>query len=370
MADSATVAGEEKAMAVSALSSAKKTVFIIGAGASREAGLPVGSELKKEIAKVLDIRFEDLSRMVSGDNYIFQAFGAKVSNDPDPNASLRSLQQAGWRIRDAMPQAISIDNFIDTHSENKHIELCGKLAIVRTILEAEAKSTLIIEKKQGKGQLRFERLAETWLSRFFQQLSENCKPADLKNRLKSVALIIFNYDRCIEHYLYYAFQNYYSMSATESAQLLRDLEVYHPYGVVGSLPWLSVNNAIEFGGEPNGSQLLSLAGQIRTFTEGTDEQSSEINCIRSNMKTAQRLIFLGFAFHKLNLDLLVPTASTAPPRGRRVLATAYGISDSDVEEIAEDLAIRGVLIAKDIRIRNDLRCSQLFDEYSRTLSFT
>ena len=83
------------------------------------------------------------------------------SNTPDPNALLRSLQQAGWRIRDAMPQAISIDNFIDTHGENKLIELCGKLAIVRTILEAEAKSTLIVDKRQGNGQLRFEKLGET-----------------------------------------------------------------------------------------------------------------------------------------------------------------------------------------------------------------
>ena len=106
--------------------------------------------------------------------------------------------------------------------------------IVRTILEAEAKSTLIFDGRQGNSQVRFERLTETWFNRFFQRLSENCKPTALKNRLKSVALIIFNYDRCIEHYLYHAFQNYYSMSPSESAQLLRDLEVYHPYGVVGS----------------------------------------------------------------------------------------------------------------------------------------
>jgi hypothetical protein len=357
-------------MANSAFSSNTKTVFVIGAGASKEAGLPIGSELKTEIAKALDIRFKDLGRMVSGDNCIFEAFLAKVANDQDRNAPLRSLQQAGWHIRDAMPQAISIDNFIDIHSENKRIELCGKLAIVRTILEAEAKSTLIVDGRQGNSQLRFERLTETWFNRFFQRLSENCKPTDLKNRLKSVALIIFNYDRCIEHYLYHAFQNYYSMSPSESAQLLRDLEVYHPYGVVGSLPWLYTDNAIEFGGEPSGNQLLSLAGQIKTFSEGTDELASEVNSIRSSMKTAQRLIFLGFAFHKLNLDILVPSAGPSPPTGRCVLATAHGISKSDVAVIAGDLANRGVLIAKDIQIRNDLTCGQLFGEYSRTLSFT
>lgn len=193
-------------MADSAFASDKKTVFIIGAGASKEVGLPVGSELKEEIAKALDIRCKDFGEMVSGDRRIFEAFQAKVLDDPNPNEQLRRLQQAGWHIRDAMPQAVSIDNFIDTQSENKHVELCGKLAIVRTILEAEAKSTLTVDRRQGNGQLRFEKLAETWFNRFFQRLSENCKPADLKHRLKSVVLTIFNYDRCIEHYLYYAFQ--------------------------------------------------------------------------------------------------------------------------------------------------------------------
>lgn len=347
-----------------------KTVFIIGAGASKEAGLPIGTELKKMIANALDIRFQDLGRMVSGDNDVYQALLEKVSDAQDQNALLQSLQRAGWRIRDAMPQAISIDNFIDTHSENKHIELCGKLAIVRTILEAEANSTLAIDRRQNNGQIRFENLSDTWFNGFFQRLSENCKPADLKHRLKSVALIIFNYDRCIEHYLYHAFQNYYSMSLQEAAQLLGGLEIYHPYGVVGALPWLSSNNAIEFGATPSAHRLLSLAGQIKTFTEGTNEQSSEVNSIRRNMRESHRLVFLGFAFHKLNLDILVPNASTAPPAGRRVLATAHGISGSDVNVIAEDLATRGVLVAKDIQIRNDLKCSQLFGEYSRTLSFT
>jgi len=367
-----TVLGEGKAMADSAFSPDKKTVFIIGAGASKEVGLPVGSVLKGKIAKALDIRFQDFSEMVSGDRSIYEAFLEKVSGAQNPNEQLRCLQQAGWHIRDAMPQAISIDNFIDTHNENKHVELCGKLAIVRTILEAEAKSTLTVDRRQGSGQLRFETLAETWFNRFFQRLSENCKPADLKHRLKSVTLIIFNYDRCIEHYLYHAFQNYYSMSPSESAELLQGLEIYHPYGVVGSLPWQRMDNAIEFGQEPSGRGLLLLAGQIKTFTEGTNEHFSEVNSIRSNMKTAQRLIFLGFAFHKLNLEILCPVGAsyTSRPNGRWVLATAHGISDSDARVISDDLAARGVLSARDIQIRNNLRCNGLFEEYGRTISFT
>ena len=174
--------------------------------------------------------------MINGDHFIFEAFRLAAAKDPTHNDLLPSFQRAGWRIRDAMPQAISIDNFIDTHSEDKQIELCGKLAIVRTILEAESKSVLFIKQLQGNPPLRFDRLENTWFNSFFRQLTENCKPVDIKKRLSSVVLVIFNYDRCIEHYLYHALQNYYFMSASDVVSLLQSLEIYHPYGIVGSLP--------------------------------------------------------------------------------------------------------------------------------------
>jgi hypothetical protein len=251
------------------------------------------------------------------------------------------------------------------------LSYAGKLAIVRTILEAESKSVLFIKQLQGNRPLRFDRLENTWFNSFFRQLTENCKPVDIKKRLSSVVLVVFNYDRCIEHYLYHALQNYYFMSASDVASLFQSLEIYHPYGIVGSLPWLKQNDAIEYGVTPNSEQLLRLSNRIKTFTEGTNESSSDVTAIRSHMKTSLRLVFLGFAFHRLNIELLLPKASsTSPPTGRSVFATAHGISDSDTKAISDELATRGVLSARDIQIRNDLTCSQLFQEYSRRMSFT
>ena len=149
------------------------------------------------------------------------------------------------------------------------------------------------------------------------------------------------------------------------------VEIYHPYGIVGSLPWLKQNDAIEYGVTPNFGQLLRLSNRIKTFTEGTNESSSDVTAIRSQMKTFLRLVFLGFAFHRLNIELLLPKASsTSPPTGRSVFATPHGISDSDTKAISNELATRGVLSARDIQIRNDLTCSQLFQEYPRSMSFT
>jgi len=136
-----------------------KTVFVVGAGASQEAGLPIGSELKMSIATALDIRVKRGGyQLISGHDLILEALRLEAAKNPTHTDLLASLQNAAWRIRDAMPQASSIDTFIDNHSEDKQIELCGKLAIVRTILEAEAKSALFVDQLQGDHRMKFGRL--------------------------------------------------------------------------------------------------------------------------------------------------------------------------------------------------------------------
>jgi hypothetical protein len=197
-------------MAETSSTSTPKTVFIVGAGASKEAGLPIGSELKKLIATALDVKVtRSYPQLISGDHDIYEALRRTADHDPTQRDLLRSLQSACWKIRDAMPQASSIDSFMDVHSYDKHIELCGKLAIVRTVLEAEAKSILFVDPLQAKQRINSESIESTWFNSFCQRLIESCKPSDLAERLSSVVLIIFNYDRCIEHFLYHALQNFY-----------------------------------------------------------------------------------------------------------------------------------------------------------------
>ena len=104
----------------------KKTVIVVGAGASHEAGLPTSATLKSSIARYLDIRY-DLIQQISGDRTIAESLSFRFG---DINPHLHAC----WKIRDALPQAMSIDNFIDSHRGNEKIELCGKLAIVRSIL--------------------------------------------------------------------------------------------------------------------------------------------------------------------------------------------------------------------------------------------
>lgn len=344
---------------------------MVGAGASKEVNLPTGYELKQRIASILDIKFEDGFRQSSGDYSVCQALEEAIKSE-DPNAhDINPHLHAAWRIRDAMPQASSIDNFIDAHQGDKKLELCGKLAIVRAILEAERDCHLFFDTQRYKGALNYQSLEGTWFNLFMQLLTENCIVSRLEDRLSTIAMIIFNYDRCIEHFLYHSLQNYYGIAPDEAATLVKKIQIYHPYGTVGSLPWYGGTHTVDFGEKSDPKQLFELAGQIKTFTEGTDPNSSDITEIRNRMMESHIVLFLGFAFHRLNLDLIrPPNNSHSSPDEVSYFATAKGISKSDCEVLLLDLMQLGRARLEKIAIRNDLTCGQLFKEYWRSLSLS
>src|SRR6185295_6334535 len=128
-------------------------------------------------------------------------------------------------------------------------------------------------------------------------------------------------------------------------------------------------SSIEYGGQPDSKQLGALARQLRTFTEGTNEAASEIIAIRSTLRSAKRVVFLGFAFHPLNMDLLYGHESPKPSRGAPVFATAFGLSESNAELATKTLVTRGGHILDNVRLRRDLTASELLQEYSGSLSF-
>lgn len=340
------------------------TVFIVGAGASKEAKLPAGDEFKSDISRLLDLRFEELGRRLEhGDHLIVEALRINVRQS-EGRGDINPYLFEAWHIRDALPQAISIDNFIDAHRDNDKIALCGKLAIVRSILSAEKKSLLYIDESLMEPKIKISSLKSTWYIPFFQLLTENCGKNDLQERFESITLIIFNYDRCVEHFIFYALQNYYRVSKAEAAELVKSINIYHPYGDVGTLN----GRAMRFGTEPSAEQLLELSQKIKTYAEGTDPESSEILEIREHMGMADQLVFLGFAFHKLNMQLITPgdTFDQSSPM-IKCFATTYGISENDKVVIKEQINELYRFEAK-VSMGN-LTCSDFFTEYWRSLSF-
>jgi hypothetical protein len=348
----------------------KSLVLVVGAGASKEVNLPVGNELRTRIASALDIRYENGYTRNSGDGIIDESFRI-LAREADPHkVDINQFLHSSWRIRDAMPQAISIDNFIDSHRSDTHITVCGKLAIARCILTSESQSLLYANPRQStpRSQFPFASVEQTWFNAFFQLLTENCQGQDIAERLSKVAIICFNYDRCIEHYLYNALQNYYGMAATQAATVMTSLSIYHPYGTVGQLPWQNINEGIEYGANPSAQALLKIANGIRTFTEGIGPDSSILE-IRQTLSSAERVAFLGFAFHPLNMQLLFPGLKNGEQvKNRSTYATAHQMSEANMRAIRIELSNAGAVFQDHFHFRSDLKCAQLLREFWRSLS--
>lgn len=341
-----------------------KTVFILGAGASEEVGLPIGNDLKKKIAQKIDIRFDYVSTQISGDYQIMQALREHTMLPNRQLGNPNPYLYAAWKLRDALPQAISIDNLLDAYRGDELSETCGKLGIISSILEAEKASTIYCNPtKQQK--INFGSLDQTWFAGFVKILTENVPQRDVENIFDNVGILNFNYDRCIEHYLHESLQNYYDLEANAVSTLINRIQILHPYGSVGKLTWQnSSNTQVLYGSER--SNLLALAKQIKTFNERVHE-TDEITQIRSMVQQAEIIVFLGFAFHRQNLELIAPGKAC---KAKRIYATAHGISKSDCAVIQDEL--RDMLMQRgnkaSIEFRNDLKCGGLFNEYWRSLT--
>lgn len=336
-----------------------ETVFVIGAGASKEVNLPTGVELKDKICQLLDFH-SDAVDAENGDPTILEALSLHAG---DVSPYIREA----LHIRNALPLSISIDNFIDSHRGNDKIAVCAKMAIVRAILDAEGNSSLHFGTTPDSGRPDFSHLSRTWFTPFFQLLTENCEIRDLERRFASIAFVIFNYDRCIEHFLQNALQEFYGISEQTASELLKQIKIFHPYGSVGPLPGQVPDSGVPFGAVPSAQLLLKTSKAIKTFTEGTDPAESEIEDIKSCVLSAQKLVFIGFAFHRLNMQLISPDRYNIKRVSPKCYATAFGVSESDQELIGDQI---NKLFKKNIDTKIvSMSAIDFFSEFWKSLAF-
>ena len=120
----------------------------------------------------------------------------------------------------------------------------------------------------------------------------------------------------------------------------------------------------------------NLSDAIKTYTERVEEPSV-LESMRTAIKEAECIVFLGFASHKQTMALLKPIGRLA---SREIYGTAYKMSDSDVSQVTSELKSffpeQVVRTHADIiwreeyepKIENSLTCTELFDYYAKSLA--
>jgi hypothetical protein len=344
----------------------RRTLFVLGAGASAEVGLPLGSQLADTIGTKVDIRFEEFGTksVGSGDMELFEQIRAKFPTEA------AEYQEAGWLIRDGIGLSSSIDDFLDVHSKNKRLVRYGKAAIVKSVLEAERKSKLFVE-HLGQKTLDFSSIENTWFVKLMRLLGRGISRETARQIFDSVSFIVFNYDRCFEQFLFHALQKLYGIEGQEAFAILSDLHIIHPYGLVGAFAGQSSRIGIPFGG--HGQRLredyVALSDQVSTYTEQVTD-SGLLSQIHREISQAECIVSLGFAYHDQNMTMLMPPS--AMPH-KFMFGTAFDMSDADRNVVVDQIArfftpnMSAQVRAERIKIVN-LTCAKLFDDYGKSLT--
>ena len=313
-----------------------ETVFVIGAGSSKELDLPIGHDLKRWIATVLRLDKSSPAKVFADQNVQDAVFSyVDDVRIVDRHALLQRYVEASRIITKALPFAFSIDQYLDAQRGDEVIVRMAKIGIAAAILLAEQNSKI---GKPSNSATKLSDLAtrfpatvpNTWHERLVQLLVAGKGPEHLDSLFDNVAFIIFNYDRCIEHYLLHALTAYYNVEETRIANAMRRLDIVHPYGQVGPLRWQE-GQTVPFGAQTD-FELRNVADDILTFTESANEGVTDR--VQRLMSQANTVVFLGFGFLPQNVLLLtVPRFAMVS----RVFFTCLGVSASDTEFVREDI---------------------------------
>jgi hypothetical protein len=346
----------------------RPTVFVIGAGAGVDIGMPVGATLSADIGEKLDLRYGETDEghgRISGHPGIEAALRRYAQA---ANVNYNDFRSAGTMIKTGAPYAGSIDNFMNSHRDNERLAVCAKLGIVHTILDYERNSALYREKSVPNSFRDDDRVKKSWLGDLIRMLVDEVAAADMKHIFNNFCIINFNYDRCIEQFLFHAIQEWSQRGEGVVAPLFSRLNIFHPYGSVGRLPWQVSEKKprVEFGGSSFGEDDLTvLIDQMKTYHESVEE-GDELFKMREELWKAQQVIFLGFHFHKQNMDLLV-VPDDARPRPPWSYATVMGRPAAAVNAIKTAISktLRNQQEGKFIETV-DGDCKKLFHEFRST----
>ncbi len=261
----------------------KPTVLILGAGASKPYGFPTGPELKNLVLERFQSRSEDLYK-----EFEYMGFDRSTVTE-----FCDALHQSGVK---------SVDAFLEHRTEFVGI---GKTAISEALIPYEEQSRLF-----GRGADWYGHLLDA-LNSPMERFQENL-----------LSVLTFNYDRSLEWYLYRALRARFGISTEQAVALLGELPIVHLYGTLGGRPW--ERGARPY--EPSGGRKAIYASRdsIKIIHEDVRDDPEFGRAILA-LTNAQRIVFLGFGYSRINIQRLHPEMwkrVETPLRG-----SAFGLTD-------------------------------------------
>lgn len=259
-----------------------QTVLILGAGASKPYGFPIGEDLKNLIC----------------DNLIVEERNAE---------KIRLLVQMGFdtkliaEFRKDLDgaEAYTIDEFLE--HQLKYYEI-GKASIALSLIPFETEKSL----------------SGDWYQYLLSNLNTEFAYLD-KNK---ISILTYNYDRSLEQYLFNAISHKYPNNEEQIIAKIKKIPIIHSHGYLGSLPWQE-SQGQKYSPELNIDRLRIAQQSIKIVHDKDIEENPEFIAAQNTLEIAKRIYFLGFGYDDINLERLDLKSA---PQDSLICGTSYQLS--------------------------------------------
>ncbi len=271
-----------------------KTVFVLGAGASKPFGFPLGRKLINEI---IDDLVPDSPLWKSLSEYSPQISIAPIDKDDI------------LEFRNALTQNVnvSIDEILKL---NEIFWPIGKMGIASVLLKHENPDIM-------------ESIGENWYGLLLGELNNGISEIEdwAKNKL---TVITYNYDRSLEFLFHRSLKNSNQNITDDKCWdiLNKGIKIIHLHGKLGGLEWRS--GVPYHNKDATRLDILKASQQIKIVHEDIG-LSKPFEKAHVALKEAERIYIFGFGFDENNLKRLLPDNLRPIFRSSKVRGTAYGL---------------------------------------------
>lgn len=324
-----------------------KVVFVVGAGASKPFGLPIGSELKTGIRPIAGHSIAHYMQ----ENH----FRSKESDFGDAAGCMEVLYRVakshcpGWTgTNDDAFYQFWLESISDTQSEfqkswhssidafvasrdSEVTTIAAKMIIAQIVGTAQA-ATLFPQLQRRTPGFGSDRVDSAWMNWILEVGLRGC---DLKTPQQNIAFITFNYDTILLSLIRKLLRPSLGLDGDGEDRVLRSIPIVHIYGKLQNQRTPNFMREWSIADLWQQSEELEL---IRKRKEGEPLPDSVV-AARRLLRNARTVVFLGFGFDPMNIELLgLREFSEGPQRyswlGRRVYSTAFKLGKAPREEVA------------------------------------
>ena len=317
----------------------KKTVLILGAGASVPYFYPTMEKLRTDIID----NFEE---------YFERWF---ISPTLDKDSKSEEMYKVQNFIKRYDKSDVIIDEFL-SEEDNADIRWLGKIAIACSIIAFEEKSKFREQSKDPDSD---------WYTSIYRMLRKRL-PLNEKYRISNlgISFVTFNYDRSLEYFLYDTLTATYPNRVSQIIDEINKIDIPHIYGQIQRMSWQNPKyfenktHHNDYRKINNYLQIESCAKNIYIMLDQR-EDNIRVKAAKKLIQKADSIFFLGFGFDPLNLKVLGFPEIIKPDHD--IFWTTYKLDLSVANDI-ENIFNQNKKNTK-FRISEDTNCKELIDKY-------